>query len=152
MGAWNQMKKRWYIVLVTVMAIVITGCIVPVFAETNVTTTSSSGQALDWDSALARVRNDIALASKDLERANAALRKYEHDVVYTNKEISHLYMDMKKLEKEMAKKRQALNDMMFAAPEAMEKNNAYQVAYKKLGKLRQQEQDLLRKMGKKDVR
>jgi len=107
---------------------------------------AQSGGAVDLNASLDKLRTDIEKADKAARRADAMLRQYEHDIVYTNKEVSKLYADIKKLEKEMVTKRKALQEMMNSTPESHEKNKTYIEAYGKLDSLRRDEQVLLKKI------
>ncbi|OGV63944.1 MAG: hypothetical protein A2283_03440 [Lentisphaerae bacterium RIFOXYA12_FULL_48_11] len=133
----NVMKKRSYLTGMLVLAVSLV-CMWNVSAQPGV-----SG---DLNADLSKLREDIAKAGKDADRADAALRKYEHDVVYTSPQAVKLYEDIKKLEKQMVTKRKALQEMLNSTPEFHEKNKAYLVAYGKLDSLRREEQILLKKI------
>jgi|GEM_PF-4718084 len=108
----------------------------------------------DLNARLAKVRKDLEQVQEEVSRKTMSYLKMEHDIVYADKNLKVLYLEVKKMEKDIVAKRASLQEKMMNNPEMKQANKERMESFEKQRDLQEQERSLLAEIasrGKGDV-
>ena len=85
------------------------------------------------------INKEKLAVQKEIDAANKAFFKFQHDVVYTNDALKALYKKIKEIEKTLVEKRNELNTITQQLPELRKIKKDREEVYRKLRHLKERE-------------
>lgn len=98
------------------------------------------------DERLEKARNRLETAREEAESLNKKFHRVQHDLIYKNVNARNLYLEVKKVETLLQRRREQLNEFLVKTPEMKEVTKERREAYDKLEKLRDREALILKEI------
>jgi chromosome segregation ATPase len=93
----------------------------------------------DLERELRQVREALPQAQEAVAEVNKEYFRFQHDIVYTNRQVGAVYRDIKELERQLVEKRRELDELTHKLPEMRELVKKRNTAFKRLSDLRERE-------------